>query len=107
MINGATVDAVHADGWPNRASVATTLYFDPRTHLLRGFDSHGTDPSYHSPVWRVRLAEQTSMPRETTPGDALALDAPPGAQVQPPPPAIGALPRLCGCQPKLLLGSGK
>jgi hypothetical protein len=106
-IDGVTVDAVRVDGWPNGASIAATLYFDARSHLLRGFDSHGTDPSYDSPVWRVRLAKQTSMPRDKAPADAFALDAPTGAKVQPPPPAFGALLRLCGRQPKLLLGSGK
>jgi hypothetical protein len=107
MIDGVTVDPVRVDGWPNGASIATTLYFDAGTHLLRGFDSHGSDPSYDSPVWRVRLSDQTSAPRATAPADAFPLDAPPSAQVQPPPPAIGALPRLCGDQPKLLLASGR
>jgi hypothetical protein len=106
-IHGATVDPVQVEGWPNRASIATTLYLDAATHMLRGFDSHGTDPSYDSPVWRARLAEQRSMPRQTAPANAFALAAPSGARVQPPPPAISALPRLCGRQPKLLFGSGK
>jgi hypothetical protein len=106
-IDGVTVDAVQVDGWPNGASIRTTLYFDAGTHLLRGFDSQGTDPSYDSPVWRVRLSQQTSGPRATAPADALALDAPPSAQVDPPPPAGAALPRLCGRQPKLLLASGQ
>jgi hypothetical protein len=107
MIDGVTVDAVQVDGWPNGASIASTLYFDAVTHVLRGFDSHGTDPSYDSPVWRVRLAVQTSTPRATAPGDAFPLDAPASAQVDPPPPAAGALPRLCGRQPKPLLASGE
>jgi hypothetical protein len=107
MIDGVTVDAIQVDGWPNGASIASTLYFDAGTHLLRGFDSHGTDPSYDSPVWSVRLAQETSGPRATAPADAFPLDAPPSAQVDPPPPAAGALPRLCGRQPKLLLASGQ
>jgi hypothetical protein len=106
-IDGVTVDAVQVDGWPTGASIRTTLYFDAGTHLLRGFDSHGTDPSYDSPVWQVRLSQQTSGPRTTAPADALALDAPPSARVDPPPPADAALPRLCGRQPKLLLASGQ
>jgi hypothetical protein len=106
-IDGVTVDAVQVDRWPNGASIATTLYFDSDTHLLRGFDSHGTDPSYGSPVWRVRLSKQTSASRATAPANAFPLDAPASAQVQPPPPAASALPRLCGRQPKLLFASGQ
>jgi hypothetical protein len=106
-IDGVIVDAIGVDGWPNGASITATLYFDARTHLLRGFDSRGTDPSYDSPVWRVRLSRLTSGPRAKAPADAFALDAPPSAHVDPPPPAAGALPRLCGRQPKLLLVSGK
>jgi hypothetical protein len=105
-IDSVAVDAVQVAGWPNGASITATLYFDATTHLLRGFDSRGTDPRYDSPVWRVRLSRQTSGPRATAPADALALDAPPSAQVDPPPPANGALPRLCGRQPKQLLASG-
>jgi hypothetical protein len=106
-IDGVTVDAIQVDGWPNGALITATLYFDAGTHVLRGFDSHGTDPSYDSPVWRVRLSEQTSGPRATAPANAFPLDAPASAQVQPLPPAAGALPRLCGRQPKLLLASGQ
>jgi hypothetical protein len=106
-IDGITVDAVQVDGWPNGASIATTIYFDADTHLLRGFDSRGTDPSYDSPVWRVRLSQQASAPRAAAPADAFPLDAPASAQVEPPPPARGALPQLCGRQPKLLLASGE
>jgi hypothetical protein len=106
-INGVAVDVVQVSGWPNGASIAATLYFDRNTHLLRGFDSRGTDPSNDSPVWRVRLAEQTSGTRSTAPTHAFMLDAPTSARVDPPPPAAGALPRLCGRQPKLLLASGQ
>jgi hypothetical protein len=106
-IDGVTVDAVQVAGWPNGASITATLYFDAGTHLLRGFDSHGTDPSYASPVWRVRLSQQTSGPRATAPANSLALDAPASARVDPPPPAGAALPQLCGRQPKLLLASGR
>jgi hypothetical protein len=107
MIGGVTVDPVQVDGWPHGASIRTTLYFDAGTHLLRGFDSRGTDPSYDSPGWRVRLSEQTAGPRSAAPANAFALAAPSSAQVQPPPPALGALPHLCGRQPKLLLTSGQ
>jgi hypothetical protein len=54
----------------------------------------------------VRLAAQTSRPRDTVTSRAFTLDAPPTATVQPPPPALRALPQLCGRQPKLLLASG-
>jgi hypothetical protein len=106
-VDGVTVDAVRVNGWPNGASISTTLYFDAGTHLLRGFDSRGTDPTYDSPVWRVRLATQTTTSRQAAPADAFALGAPPSAQVSPPPPALRALPALCGRQPKLLFASGQ
>jgi hypothetical protein len=106
-IAGIRVDAVQVDGWPAGASIAATIYFDADSHLLRGFDSHGTDPSYGSPVWRVRLAVQTSGPRAAAPADAFPLGAPASAQVQPPPPAVGALPGLCRRQPKHLFASGQ
>jgi hypothetical protein len=105
-VDGVTVDPVQVDGWPD-AAIRTTLYFDADTHLLRGFDSQGTDPSYRSPAWQARLAQQTSGPRDSAPADAFALDAPASAQVQPPPPATAGVMPLCGSQLKLQLAAGR
>jgi hypothetical protein len=107
VLDGVTVDAVQVDGWPNGAAVRTILYFDTKTHLLRGFDSQSTDPSYNSPAWRVRLAYQSSRARDMAPPEAFTLSAPASAQVQTPPPAPPALPELCGSQAKLLLSRGE
>jgi hypothetical protein len=106
MVDGVTVDPVQVDGWPDAAS-RTTVYFDADTHLLRGVDSHGTDPSYGSPALQIRLAQQTSGPRGTAPADAFALDAPASAQVQPPPPAVADVAPRCGSQLKLRLAAGQ
>jgi hypothetical protein len=95
---------VQVDGWPDAAS-RTTLYFDADTHLLRGVDSRGTDPSYGS--LQVRLSEQTSGPRDSAPADAFALDAPASAQVQPPPPAMDDVASRCGSQLKQQLAAGQ
>jgi hypothetical protein len=103
-VDGVTVDAVQVDGWPDAAS-RTTLYFDADTHLLRGVDSQGTDPSYGS--LRIRLAQQTSGPRDSAPADAFALDAPASAQVQPPPPAMADVAPRCGSQLKQQLATGQ
>jgi hypothetical protein len=105
-VDGVTVDPVRVDGWPDAAS-RTTLYFDADTHLLRGADSRGTDPSYDSPALQIRLAQQTSGPRDSAPADAFALDAPTSAQVQPLPPAIAGVAALCGSQLKQRLAAGQ
>ena len=103
-IDGVTVDPVQVDGWPDAASM-TRLYFDADTHLLRGADSHGTDPSDGS--LQIRLAQQTSGPRDSAPADAFALDAPASAQVQPPPPAMDDVAPRCGSQLKQRLAAGQ
>jgi hypothetical protein len=103
-VDGVTVDPVQVDGWPDAAS-RTTLYFDADTHLLRGVDSHGTDASYGS--LQIRLAQQTSGPRDSAPADAFALDAPASAQVQPPPPAMDDVVPRCGSQLKQQLSAGQ
>jgi hypothetical protein len=103
-VDGVTVDPVQVDGWPDAAS-RTTLYFDADTHQLRGVDSHGTDPSYGT--LQIRLAQQTSGPRDSAPADAFALDAPASAQVQPPPPAMGDVATRCGSQLKQQLAAGQ
>lgn len=106
-IDGTSVDAVEVDGWPNGSAVSTTLYFDRSTHQLRGFDSHGTDATYNSPTYQVRLAQQTSTRRASAPTDAFALDAPASALVSPPPPDMAVLMGLCRSQIKLLLAGGE
>jgi hypothetical protein len=103
-VDGVTVDPVQVDGWPDAAS-RTTLYFDAGTHLLRGVDSRGTDPSYGS--LQIRLAQQTSGPRDRAPAHAFALDAPASAQVQPPLPAIDDVAPRCGSQLKQQLAAGQ
>jgi hypothetical protein len=105
-VDGVTVDPVQVDGWPDAAS-RITLYFDDDTHLLRGVDSQSTDPSYDSPALQIRLAQQTSGPRDSAPADAFTLDAPASAQVQPPPPAMTRVAPLCGSQLKLQLAAGQ
>lgn len=106
-VDGVTVDAVRADGWPNGDAIRTTFYFDADTHLLRGFDSQGVNASSNSPVWHVRLVRQSEGPRDAAPKDVFALSAPPSAQVQPPPPAMAALMQLCRSELKPLLSRGE
>jgi hypothetical protein len=103
-VDGVTVDPVQVDGWPDAAS-RTTLYFDADTHLLRGVDSQGTGPSSGS--LQIRLAQQTSGPRDSAPADAFALDAPASAQVQPPRPAMADVAPRCGSQLKQQLAAGQ
>jgi hypothetical protein len=111
VVDGATVDPIQVDGWPDgnaaRTTPQTTLYFDAGTHLLRGFDIRGNDSSPNSPVWHVRLAKLTEGPRLSAPRAAFALGAPDSAYVAPLPPDMRALVRLCQGQPKLLLMRGR
>jgi hypothetical protein len=85
-LDGHTVDVVQVDGGPDRPALRTTLYFDARTYLLRGFDASGIDSSYPIPTWQVRLASETTMPSSSVPPHTFTLNAPPGARVDLPAP---------------------
>jgi hypothetical protein len=83
---GHAVDVVQVDGDPNRPALRTTLYFDARSYLLRGFDASAIDSSYPIPTWQARLAISTTMPASSAPPHTFTLNAPATARVDLPAP---------------------
>jgi hypothetical protein len=93
-LGGVGVDVVQADGVLNRPALRLTLYFDARTHVLRGFDAGSSDPSYPTPTWKVRLLSSTTVPASRVPGGTFTLTLAPGFRVLATPTA--SLPSSCG-----------
>jgi hypothetical protein len=85
-LDGHAVDVVQVDGGPNRPALRTTLYFDAKTYVLRGFDATATDASYPIPSWQARLASETTMPASSAPTTTFTLGAPDDARVALPAP---------------------
>ena len=85
-LDGHAVDVVQVDGGPDRPALRTTLYFDARTYLLRGFDAAGIDSSYPIPTWQARLRNETAMPASSVPPQTFTLNAPATARVDLPAP---------------------
>jgi hypothetical protein len=84
-IDGHVVDVVQVDGG-DRPALRTTLYYDARTYVLRGFDTSGLDSSYPLPEWQVRLTSATTIPASDAPPHAFTLNAPADATIQLPGP---------------------
>jgi hypothetical protein len=105
-LDGVPVDVVEVDGWPNGDALRTSFYFDAQSHVLRGFDVVGTDPSHDTASWRVRLVSNATTSSESVPAGTFTLGAPTDAWVQVPPFAMDAVASLCppGIKPLLVQG---
>jgi hypothetical protein len=83
-LDGVAVDVLQVSGWADAPGMRTTFYFDDHSFVLHGFDAVSIDPSYPTPSWQVRLASYTTMATAAVPPTAFTLNAPAGAQVDPP-----------------------
>ena len=55
ILHGHRVDVVTVKHWPGQRTGALALYFDRKTHLLRGLDGRGLGPVAPQRRWSIRL----------------------------------------------------